>query len=536
TNVPSPTMPTGRRSRPPNAYVRRLGSHSTAGASPGSVAGGSSAPAARFCRERSARTVAIHSGSERPRRRTKASSTSTAATTAAGTRTSGPSTHPARRTAAASSSSTIRCSRNEPGRPARTLSWRPPRGDACPADRASGAAAPRVRPRPRPGGRLPEAITAFPQFVHNAREIPQPARPHRAQAPYPLRKLLPTPGIVGARSDTGGRTRAIPAPGAGAGGTRAEHGERHAPMASRRDQLNAYTFAKRRLLAAFVQSFPQGSEEGAPRPLRGVVPGIVIGVIVMAVFGAWGMLKPTAPKGWDTPNEKVIIASESTTRYVVLKTGDEAQLHPVLNMASAKLLLAPGKGDVVTVSESLLDSGKIPHGATIGIPYAPDRLPSAKEAGAAKRWVVCERPSAGGQSLQKAALVLADREHKLTEGKQKLKGGELLYVVDPDGHRHIVDASGTAYRVDELDSGDKLELLLRTIVGSGSEPQRVSREWLATLHRGDPVTFPELDATPGTPADAPGRLDPSADNVGTVLKALDNNKEQYYVVLPGRVA
>lgn len=307
-------------------------------------------------------------------------------------------------------------------------------------------------------------------------------------------------------------------------------------MASRRDQLNAYTFAKRRLLAAFVQSFPQGSEEGAPRPLRGVVPGIIIGVIVMAVFGAWGMLKPTAPKGWDTPNEKVIIASESTTRYVVLKTGNEAQLHPVLNMASAKLLLAPGKGDVVTVSESLLDSGKIPHGATIGIPYAPDRLPSAEEAGAAKRWVVCERPSAGGQSLQKAALVLADREHRLTEGKQKLKGGELLYVVDPDGHRHIVDASGTAYRVDELDSGDKLELLLRTIVGSGSEPQRVSREWLATLHRGDPVTFPELDATPGTPADAPGRLDPSADKVGTVLKALDNNKEQYYVVLPGRVA
>src|SRR5690606_40189252 len=100
-------------------------------------------------------------------------------------------------------------------------------------------------------------------------------------------------------------------------------------------------------------------------------------------------------------------------------------------------------------------------GPTIGTPYAPDRLPSAKEAAAAKRWVVCERPSAGGQSIQKAALVLADRERSLTEGKQKLKGGQLLYVVDPDGHRHIVDASGTAYRVDELDSGDDLELLLR---------------------------------------------------------------------------
>ncbi len=114
-------------------------------------------------------------------------------------------------------------------------------------------------------------------------------------------------------------------------------------MASRRDQLNAYTFAKRRMLASFVQSSPDGSEEGAPRPMRAVLPGTIVGVVVMAVFGAWGMFRPTAPQGWDTPNEKVIVASKSTTRYVVLKTDGKVQLHPVLNMASAKLLLNPGQ-------------------------------------------------------------------------------------------------------------------------------------------------------------------------------------------------
>lgn len=98
-------------------------------------------------------------------------------------------------------------------------------------------------------------------------------------------------------------------------------------------------------------------------------------MIVIAVFGAWGMFKPTAPKGWNDPNAKVIVASDSTTRYVVLKTDGEVQLHPVLNMASAKLLLDEGQGDVVTVEESVLDNGKIPHGVTIGIPYGPDRLP-----------------------------------------------------------------------------------------------------------------------------------------------------------------
>src|SRR5690606_25467530 len=182
----------------------------------------------------------------------------------------------------------------------------------------------------------------------------------------------------------------------------------------------------------------------------------------------------------------------------------------------AKLLLAPQKGDVVTVSESLLDSGKIPHGVTIGIPYAPDRLPSDKEAAAAKRWAVCERPSAGGRAIQKAAPVLADREKKLTEGKEKLSRGELLYVPGPDDRRFVVDPGGTAYQVDKADTGEDLELLLRTVVGSGREPQRVSREWLATLHEGDPVTFPRIEGTPGDPANAPGRLDPSADRVGTV--------------------
>jgi type VII secretion protein EccB len=302
-------------------------------------------------------------------------------------------------------------------------------------------------------------------------------------------------------------------------------------MASRRDQLNAYTFAKRRLLAAFLQSPPAGSEEGAPRPLRAVVPGTVVGVVVMAVFGAWGMFKPTAPKGWDEPNAKVIVASKSTTRYVVLKTDGEVQLHPVLNMASAKLLLNDGQGEVVTVSEKVLDSGKIPHGVTIGIPYAPDRLPSASEAGSRKRWVVCERPSAGGGSVQKAALVLDDRDMKRTEGKERLRGGQLLYVTDPDGKRYVVDRAGWSYAVD----GDD-ELLLRAIVGSDRKPQQVSKEWLATLHGGDPITFPSLDAEPGAPAGAPGQLDETTNRVGTVLKAFDNNKEQHYVVLPGRVA
>ncbi|MEV8408034.1 type VII secretion protein EccB [Streptomyces niveus] len=302
-------------------------------------------------------------------------------------------------------------------------------------------------------------------------------------------------------------------------------------MASRRDELNAYTFAKRRLIAQFVQPNSTGSEEGAPRPLRGVVPGMIVAVVILAIFGAWGMFKPVAPKQWDTPGENVIIASKSTTRYVVLDTKGKIQLHPVLNMSSAKLLLDPDKGKVINVDESVLDNGKIPHGATLGIPYAPDRLPDAKEAGAAKRWAVCERPGEGGRAIEKAAFVFAEREQKRTEGTNQLTGGELMYVEGPDEDRYIVDRAGKAYPVDAKD-----EVLLQVLVGDTREPQRVSAAWLATLHEGDAVDFPEIDGTPGVDAGVGGDLDPDLDKIGTILTAADGTKNQQYLVLEGRVA
>lgn len=302
-------------------------------------------------------------------------------------------------------------------------------------------------------------------------------------------------------------------------------------MASRRDELNAYTFAKRRLIAQFVRPNSTGSEEGAPRPLRGVVPGMIVAVVILAVFGAWGMFKPVAPKQWDTPGENVIIASKSTTRYVVLRTDKKIQLHPVLNMSSAKLLLDPDKGKVINVDESVLDNGKIPHGATLGIPYAPDRLPDAKEAGAVKRWAVCERPGEGGRAIEKATFVFAEREQKKTEGTNRLTGGELMYVEGPDKARHIVDATGKAYEVDADD-----DVLLQLVVGKDRKPQRVSAAWLATLHRGDAVEFPEIDGTVGADAGIGGELDTALDKVGTILTATDGTKDQKYVVLAGRVA
>ncbi|MGW3388713.1 type VII secretion protein EccB [Streptomyces cinereoruber] len=308
-------------------------------------------------------------------------------------------------------------------------------------------------------------------------------------------------------------------------------------MASRRDELNAYTFAKKRTVAAFLQPSPSGTEEGAPRPLRAVLPGVIVAALIVAGFGAWGMFKPTAPKGWDDPGTRVIVGKQSTTRYVVLETGKgksrKTLLHPVLNLASARLLLDPDKFQVIQVEDKKLDEGKPPRGPILGIPYAPDRLPSAEDAGKAKRWAVCEQPGGGkGAGVQKATFLFAERDLKRTEGADRLKDGQVLYVKGQKGNApFLVDHTGTKYPVKADSTG-----LLTALVGLGKEPQPVTDDWLATLKTGDEIDFPRLDGRVGEPAGIPGNTLTGTENrIGMVLLAQTGSGPQHYVVLAGKV-
>ncbi|MFE2327005.1 type VII secretion protein EccB [Streptomyces sp. NPDC059385] len=311
-------------------------------------------------------------------------------------------------------------------------------------------------------------------------------------------------------------------------------------MASRRDELNAYTFAKRRTVAAFLQPSATGTEEGAPRPLRAVLPGLIAGALVIAGFGAWGMFKPTAPKGWDAPGVQVIVGKESTTRYVVLTTKvdgkEQKRLHPVLNLASARLLLEPAKsGKVVTVADSVLDGGKVPRGPIIGIPYAPDRLPSKDDAGKAKRWAVCQQPGGNGRGVQTATFVLADREAARMDDQRKLTDAQVLYVQSTGAgkERYLVDGSGTKYKFPE--GTPAAGTMTNALVGTSATPQQVTEQWLATLNSGDELAFPQLPAKAGTNADVKG-LGAADNKVGMVLTAQTGAGTQNYVVLPGKVA
>ncbi|GGX51847.1 type VII secretion protein EccB [Streptomyces chartreusis] len=312
----------------------------------------------------------------------------------------------------------------------------------------------------------------------------------------------------------------------------------------RRDELAAYTFARKRTVAAFLAPSPGGSEEGAPRPVRTVMPSLAVGVVLVIGFIAWGVIKPTAPKGWDTPGEYIIVDSDSTTRYVVLdpnpKDGKvEKVLHPVLNYASAKLLLDKGKGTVLEVPGKEIDKSGIRHGATIGIPYAPDRLPSKEDAEKAKTWAVCERPAPGSEgAIDRAVFVFDSDDAKSLGNSGKVDPLEALYVKDTKTSReYLVDGKGNRFRMGgESGLGEvAMEQLRSAVIGSSTtaKSQPVSQEWLSTLNEGEDIDFPTVPSA-GAATSVQGLSGVST--VGQVLRARDAQTDEFYVVLKDEVA
>ncbi|MEW1660566.1 type VII secretion protein EccB [Streptomyces sp. NPDC093707] len=322
-------------------------------------------------------------------------------------------------------------------------------------------------------------------------------------------------------------------------------------MASRRDELNAYSFARKRTNAAFLKPLPNGSIESAPRPLKAVLPSVVMGVVVTVGFGAWGIFKPVAPQGWDKVGANVLVGDESTTRYVVLPSKDangktQNLLHPVLNLASAKLLLDPKKFQVVKVKESELD-GKLTHGAAVGIPYAPDRLPDKSQVDKPKTWAVCDRPGSGENGKPQQAVFILDGKDKTNINdtkKGKVDLHQALYVEDPDGVPWLVDSNGFAFQMiaDEAQAArearagvkhtdvEEDRVLRRIVFGSQAEPQKVSAEFMETL-----VKSPYAISMPNVPG-AGGRysgddVPQEARKVGSILQ--DNNGQKYVVLFDG---
>ncbi|MFY1632209.1 type VII secretion protein EccB [Solwaraspora sp. WMMB335] len=257
-------------------------------------------------------------------------------------------------------------------------------------------------------------------------------------------------------------------------------------MHSRRDQVEAYSFANNRLRSALVRGEPD-----APRaPLRRTPIGLIIGA-VLALLGIGGvallaLIKPGSTPRW-RQSGVLIIEKQTGIRYVY----DGGQLHPVFNYASARLLL-PEDFDTAAVSASTLAS--VPRGNRIGIEGAPEILPGTAAGG--RSWLVCAPPATAvdGQ-VTPQVTVLLDPEPPPQDAP-----AAVALVHGPDGTRFVVH---------------------------GGVRMKVTADWVIPAlgyleEQSVPVTGSWLDVLPAGPdlgaLDVAGRGVPGPDLAGTATR------------------
>jgi len=253
-------------------------------------------------------------------------------------------------------------------------------------------------------------------------------------------------------------------------------------MATKNDLIEAQTFSRRRLLTAFVSGAPGGKELEPTAPLRAVIAAIAltVGVILVGVF--WGLIRPGLPNGWD--NGKLIIVKDTGSRFIT----QEGVLYPVINTASARLLLPSSDFQVIDTDQQNLEGVRL--GPTLGIVGAPDEIPTPSGL-TNTGWGACVTDDAaldvriGGTTPQEAA-------------------GRAV-VVDAGGARYVV-SDGLRFAVSKNDS----DAVLRAAGIGTLNPVKVPVDWLNLF-------TPGADLAPLRVSNAGAAVKGSSLRVGEVL-------------------
>lgn len=259
-------------------------------------------------------------------------------------------------------------------------------------------------------------------------------------------------------------------------------------MQSRRDQVQAYFFVVGRLVAGLVQGKPDVLEHPNKRFNGGTVLGVLLAGLIVAIFGIYGLFVPGGNNTWRADGT-IVMEKESGARY--LFTG--GQLRPVLNMASA--LLAAGQSHKLSsVSQASLTG--VPVGTPIGIPGAPDGLPTAGKLNAGS-WMVCARPS-DGMAVASVPTVTLRLDQPIGV---RLPADQGLVVATPDGATYLV-WRGNRHRIADM-------VTLEALGYDAERTLKVAPAWLNVIPAGADLKAPAIAGT-GGPGPAvggqPGRI------------------------------
>jgi type VII secretion protein EccB len=261
-------------------------------------------------------------------------------------------------------------------------------------------------------------------------------------------------------------------------------------------QVSGYRFLVRRMELALLRGDIRMLHDPIRAQSLSFIAGGLLAVVAVAACAVLAFLRPNAGLG----DAVIVMSRDSGALYV--RTGDT--LHPVLNLASARLVTGSGARPEIV---SAADIDKAKRGPLLGIPGAPTVI-AKPLTDSESAWTVCDSAT---------STVIAGQSERIDDGARqpsvlvtpRAEGAATTYLLY-DGRRAEVDLRNPgvvwALRLD------------------GIEPRPVSRAMLDAIPEAPPIAPSHI---PG--ADLPGAV--AGLRVGTVVRVTRVDADDYFVVL-----
>lgn len=168
-----------------------------------------------------------------------------------------------------------------------------------------------------------------------------------------------------------------------------------------RHQVTGWRFVMRRIAAGIALHDTRMLVDPLRTQSRAVLMGVLIVITGLIGSFVFSLIRPNGQAG-----SNAVLADRSTAALYV-RVGE--QLHPVLNLTSARLIVGRPVSPT-TVKSTELD--QFPRGNLIGIPGAPERMVQNTSTDA--NWTVCDGLNAPSRDGKRSPIDLAD--HAVTSG------------------------------------------------------------------------------------------------------------------------
>ena len=268
-----------------------------------------------------------------------------------------------------------------------------------------------------------------------------------------------------------------------------------------RAQVNGYRFLLQRFDHALVRRDTRMLHDPMRIQFRSFITGLVLAILCTGGCAVLAFLHPQGQVG----DSKIIMGSDSGALYVLV----DQTLHPVLNLASARLITGSSESPTSVKNSKL---AALPRGPLLGIAGVPAALPGPADHDRSE-WTLCDDVSAG------LTTTVLSGPPQLGPTTREMEADEALLASDGTATYLLYD--GKHARITMSDNAIMSALGLR-----GLRPRRIGDGLLNAT-----VATPDLTAPAIAGAGAPTAVRWPNVPVGAVIRVDNTSGTTFYVAL-----